>query len=70
MRATTTFFAVVASYELVCKVCEPDGFKGYDSRRANRLAHVFPFAAFANYERGALADRENQNVSKSVERQP
>jgi hypothetical protein len=50
MRATTTFFVVVASYELVCKVCEAAGLEGYDFRRANILAHVFDYAAFANYK--------------------
>lgn len=48
MRATTTLFVVVASYGLVCKVCEPADCKAMMFRRANILAHVFDFAAFAN----------------------
>jgi hypothetical protein len=30
MRATTTLFVVVASHELVRKVCGPADLKGYD----------------------------------------
>jgi predicted phosphohydrolase len=51
------------------RVCEARRLlKATKFRRANRRAHVFTLAAFANYKQRALANREYQHVSKSVER--